>query len=123
MNKGFWTDSRGKRRPIAGDPQKLPFAEGNTPAEQRLLRDAAFRSSMLPGTAQIRRKMGRLMLWAGVVYGNGIFFTISPGERHNYLAVRLSRYRRHDPCTAAMSEEELRCIGPDHPSLEYDVEL
>ena len=123
QGNAFWVDSQGMRKPLRGDVQKLPFAEGITPLERKLLADVAFRSSMLPGTAQVRKKMGRLMLWTSVVYGNCIFFTISPGERHNVLAVRLSRYRRHDPCTAGMSEEELRCIGPDHPSLEADVEF
>ena len=39
-----------------------------------------------------------------VVYGQGIFVTISPGERHNYLAIRLSRYRARDPYMAHSQE-------------------
>ena len=45
--------------------------------------------------------IGHLGFWAGVVYGNGIFMTISPSERHNYLAVKLSRYRQDDLFVAA----------------------
>jgi len=29
--------------------------------------------------------------------GNSIFLTVTPGERHNSLAIRFSRYRAHDP--------------------------
>ena len=54
-----------------------------------------------------------------VVYGNGIFMTVSPGERHNYLAIRLSRYRSADPyVTHASAKDERAWIGPDRPSLE-----
>ena len=33
--------------------------------------------------------------------------TISPGERHNYLAIRLSRYRQRDPFVALERTEML----------------
>ena len=49
--------------------------------------------------------MGHLIFWSTVVYGNGIFMTVSPGERHNYLAIRLSRYRRNDPFMHAPGED------------------
>ena len=29
--------------------------------------------------------------------GNSIFLIVTPGERLNYLAIRFSRYRAHDP--------------------------
>ena len=66
-----------------------------------------------------------------VVYGNGIFITVSPIERHNYLAILLSRYRSDDPyvCQNPSSKideqnerdrvrEERKWIGEDAPSLE-----
>ncbi len=55
--------------------------------------------------------------------------TISPGERHNYLATRLSRYHLNDPFVAPKSSaenpaaeearvrEERKWIDPDRPSL------
>ena len=56
-----------------------------------------------------------------MVYGNGIFMTISPGERHNHLAIRLSRHRRLDPYVQGEESsrvQERRWIGQDAPSLE-----
>ena len=76
------------------------FAEGITPIQRRLLADFRFRTGMVPGTQEIRTKIGHIGFWASVVYGNGIFMTVSPSERHNYIAVRLSRYRSSDPCVA-----------------------
>ena len=78
-----------------------------------------FRTRTVPGTLEIRNKIGRIGLWASVVYGNGIFMTVSPGERHNYLAIRLSRYRAADPyiCQACTNEES-SWIGVGNPSLE-----
>lgn len=43
--------------------------------------------------------------------------TISPGERHNYLAIRLSRHRKLDPYMQHSTEQSAWC-SPDHPSLE-----
>ena len=52
------------------------------------------------------------------MYGQGIFMTISPGERHNYLAIRLSRYRSRDPCiTHGDTLGEADWTGTDKPSL------
>eukprot|EP00973_Karenia_brevis_P053314 7410294-Karenia_brevis.AAC.1 len=87
---------------------------------------------MLPGTQEIRTKIGHIGFWASVVYGNGIFITASPSERHNYLAIRLSRYRQEDPyvCVNPGDEgageerirEEKKWIGEDFPSLEPSEE-
>ena len=55
------------------------------------------------------------------MYGNGIFMTLSPGERHNYLAIRLSRYRAQDPYVVSEGlwrDQQRRWIGQDAPSLE-----
>ena len=57
------------------------------------------------------------------MYGNGIFMTISPGERHSHLAVRLSRYRARDPyIVASTSGGEGDWIGSDKPSLQASSE-
>ena len=92
LESGSYTVN-GKRRKINGDFTKLIMADNLTNLQRRLLCDFRFRTKSIPGTAEIRTKIGHLGFWASVVYGNGIFMTISPGERHNYLAIRLSRYR------------------------------
>ena len=83
-----------------------------------MLADFRFRCKAVPGTQEIRIKIGHVGFWAGVVYGNGIFMTISPSERHNYLAIRLSRYRKDDPFVA----NSTKWIGADKPSLEADAD-
>ena len=97
---------------------KLLYAEDLTQQQRRILADFNFRTRSLPGTQCIRTKIYHTCFWGQVVYGNGIFMTISPGERHNYLAIKLSRYHGQDPfilCSATPAERER--IGPDAPSL------
>jgi hypothetical protein len=73
----------------------------------------------LSGTQEVRRRMGRYGLSARIVYGTGLFLTISPSERHGCLAIRLSRYRDGDPVfhtDTALAER--KWIGVETPSLE-----
>ena len=91
------------------------FARNLSALQRRLLADFRFRCGALPGTSEIRVKIGHLGFWASVVYGNGIFVTVSPSERHNYLALRLSRYRSDDPFVDAAHRP---WSGKDAPSLE-----
>ena len=56
-----------------------------------------------------------------MVYGNGIFVTVSPGERQNYLAIRVSRYRGLDPCML-FREDGGKWAAKDKPSLEPQAE-
>ena len=93
LQNGTYISEGGKRRKIDGDVAKLMFAEGITQEQKRLLADFRFRTGRLAGTQEIRVKIGHIGFWASIVFGNGTFMTISPGERHNYLAIRLSRYR------------------------------
>ena len=46
--------------------------------------------------------------------------TVTPGERHNYLAIKLSRYREKDPYIAAGANDSLErlWIGSDGPSIQ-----
>ena len=63
--------------------------------------------------------MGNIGFSARVVYGTGLFMTISPSERHNGLAIRLSRYREGDPLVSTPgAAEERRWIGKDAPRLQ-----
>ena len=84
LKSGFYRTQSGVRRPIAGDVTKLPFAEGITPLQKRLLADFRFRTRLVPGTQEIRSTIGHVCFWSSIVYGNGIFMTVTPGERHSY---------------------------------------
>ena len=53
----------------------------------KLLVDFSFRCHAVQGTQGIDKQIGHLQVWASLVYGNGIFIIISPGERDNYLAI------------------------------------
>ena len=116
LEKGHYKDNNGKRRKIQGDFSKLLFAEKLSNLQRRLLSDFRFRCRAIPGTQEIRTKIGHLGFWAGVVYGNGIFCTISPGERHNYLACKLSRYNADDPYIADLLNKAW--AGNNKPNLE-----
>ena len=73
------------------------FAENVSPLQKQLLADFRFRTAMIPGTQELRVQIGKVRFWATVTYGHPLFLTISPSEGHSYLALRLSRYRSHDP--------------------------
>ena len=121
LETGVYKDGQGRRRRIDWDYAKLPYAIGLPALQKQLLAGFRFRIRRVAGTQDIRVKIGHLGFWAGVVYGNGIFMTVSPGERHNYLAVRLSRYRIQDPYVTAATkaaDEERPWIRSDAPSLE-----
>ena len=119
LEKGLYVDEKGRTHHIAGDTTKLYYAVGTTDEERRLLRDHEFLTSMIPGSQAIRRRMGRLGFSAALVYGQGLFITISPSERHGGLAIKLSRYRESDPLLkGAHAKKEQKWIGKDKPSLE-----
>ena len=107
LEKGSYLLPDGRRRKINNDASKLMFAVGLGDLQRRLLADFRFRCGAIPGTQEIRTKIGHLGFWACVNYGDGIFCTISPGERHNYLALRLSRYRQDDPFAASEKQTEV----------------
>ena len=119
LEKGYYPDAKGKRRKINGDVSKL-YRANLSNLQRRLMADFRFRCGAIPGTQEIRTKIGHIGLWACVKYGNGIFCTISPGERHNYLACKLSRYRVDDPYVADPAKQ--RWAGKDQPRLEPNPE-
>ena len=119
LEKGVYEDARHVRRQLAGDTSKLQWAVGTSVGERRLLQNIEFITKMIPGTQAIRRRMGRLGFSASVVYGSGIFITISPSERHGNLTIKLSRYRESDPLLDPQhAAKERPWIGKDKPSLE-----
>ena len=88
--KGIYT-VRGKKRKVAGDLTRLQHAEGLSSVEKQLLRSVGYMSSQIAGTQGIRLKIGHCLFGQRVVYGEGIFMTISPSERHSGLVLHLSR--------------------------------
>ena len=119
IEQGTYTQG-GVKRKIAGDVSKVAFADNLSSTQRFLLANMRFRCAQISGTQEIRVKIGRLGTWASVKYGHGIFMTVSPGERHNYLAIRLSRYRQGDPFVAAGTQnaaQQMPFIGQDAPSL------
>ena len=63
--------------------------------------------------------MGRVSFSARIVYGTGLYLTISPSERHGGLNIRLSRYRREAPLMRTSSSSQERAwAGQDAPSLQ-----
>ena len=117
--------SGGKRRKVDGDVGKLHLTMDLTTAQKKLLGNMHFRCAQVSGTQEIRSKIGHIGTWAAVQYGLGIFMTISPGERHNYLAIRLCRYRGGDPfvaCNTENAKAQRPFIGMNAPSLEPRAE-
>ena len=80
-------------------------------------------SSRLPGTRQIRKMIGHVITAARVIYGNPLFMTVTPSERHSGLVIRLSRYRRSDPGLLLRRPEFQPCAGYDNPSLFADEDM
>ena len=118
LHSGSYRTQEGKKRRIEGDVSKLLYATDLTALQRRLLSDFNFRTRSLPGTQSIRSRIYHTCFWGSVVYGQGIFMTISPGEPRNYLAIRLSRYRSRDPfITHGDTRGEADWIGADKPSL------
>ena len=106
------------RTPIAGDTTKLPFATGLTPLEKKLALAQHFLAQHLAGTQQLRQLMGHRQFGARVVYGDCLFWTISPNEQHSALVLRLSRGREHDPFVFHGSAFQRRLASRNFPLLE-----
>ena len=83
--------------PLAGDTTKLPYADGLTPLQRRMAWNVHFLCQNQPGGQQLRQQMGHAQFGARVVYGDCLFYTLSPNEQHSAWVLRLSRYRANDP--------------------------
>ena len=90
----------GSRAPINGDTSKILAAVGLIATQKTLTKNYQFMSARIPGTRQVRRTINHLVFSSRVVYGLPVFMTVTPGERHSGLMIRLSRYRRNDPGAA-----------------------
>ena len=61
--------------------------------------------------------MGHRHWGARIQYGDCLFFTISPNEQHSALVLKLSRYRRNDPCLAHADAAWKKLCSMDFPAL------
>ena len=105
------------RRPVNGDLSKISQVIGISDKEKALLRNVYFMSNRLPGTRQMRNCIRHLVFSSRVFYGNPTFMTITPSERHSWLAIRLSRGRREDPAYKGVARSQSPWCGYDSPSL------
>ena len=103
---------------VAGDTTRLPFANGLTSLERRLAWAQHYLAQNFGGSQQVRQLMGHCQWGARVVYGDCLFFTISPNEQHSALVLRLSRFRKNDPYVQSASQEWGALASADYPKLE-----
>ena len=120
LHTGTVTLKSGKKIPIAGDTTRLPLADGLTPVQKRMAWNMHSLCKNQPGSQQLRQQMGHAQFGARVVYGDCLFYTLSPNEQHSAWVLRLSRYRSNDPCI--QSQDELNahvraCAGRLSPKL------
>ena len=105
LQKGFWTDSNGKKRSINKDFSKLRYAENLDKLQKNIIEDLSFLGQKFAGTQQIRLLMGHDLFGAAIAYGTPLFWTISPNANHNGLTIRLSRYLKNDPYVAKLKSK------------------
>ena len=115
--EGEYLGYDGKRKKLNGDISKISQIIGLTATEQALLQNYHFISTRISGTRQIRRSIRHLVTSSRIFYGVPVFITFTPSERHSGLAVHLHRGRVKDPAYAKLSQEELRCLSHDYPTL------
>ena len=108
LSKGTYVTEAGDVKRLNGDTFKLMYARGITPLQRQLLANLHFLSSSIPGTQDIRRQMGQHMRGATIIYGQPIFLTISPSERHSSKILRLSRFRTCETLFQSMSSDEVK---------------
>ena len=106
--------------PISGDTTKLAKVEGLSERQRKLARNVSYLATHFPGTQQNRQLMGHCHWGARVNYGDCLFFTISPNEHHSAMVLKLSRYRRNDPCLKHQDAFWKRLCGVDYPALAVE---
>ena len=94
--KGVYKGPEGKFQKVAGEMTKVWKCPGLTTTAKKLLAAIVHTSQRVEGTQEVRRLM-RWNLWSwGVAYGQSIFATFSPNEKHSSLMIRLARVRDCD---------------------------
>jgi hypothetical protein len=120
LHTGHMVTKGGRKVPIAGDTTRLPFATGLTERQRALAKSVNYTASQQEGTQQVRVKIGKALLGARVTYGDCVFMTIAPNEKHSGLVLRLSRRRRNDPIIQT-DAQRVTC-GWDFPDVEASPE-
>ena len=85
-----------KTMPINGNLELL-FKDDEVNAHGRnLLRSYLQCTKSIAGCQALRKRIGQILFGFRCVYGEVVFFTISPNRRHSALLLRLSRAREND---------------------------
>ena len=119
LRHGTYGEGKKKRR-IAGDFTKLLYCKDLTPEKRDLIAHVKHVAKTLPGAQQIREMMGQYLFGARVVYGDILFLTVSPSEKHSGLVLRLSKCRQNDfmlEADGSMKDVRRGISGRDAPSL------
>jgi len=101
-----------------------------TESAKKLLAAVEHTSKRVEGTQEVRRLMRWCLHSYRVVYGQCMFVTFSPSEKHSLLMIRLSRTRQEDPVVLSHEGSTLlhtkpgpssSWAGRDTPSIEQDL--
>ena len=120
LAQGEYYNAVRKRIKINGDVSKIPYAIGLSATQKAMARNYQFMSGRIAGTRQIRNSIRHIIFSSRIFYGNPVFLTFTPSERHSGLAIRLFRGRRNDPAFTASSgaaKDMSKWIGVNSPSL------
>ena len=115
---GEYLDGANRRLKVNGDVSKLPHIIGLQPTEKAMIRNYQFMSSRIAGTRQVRARIRHIVFSSRVSYGNPVFVTITPSERHSGLMIRLFRGRQNDPAFSTIAKELQPWIGRSVPSMK-----
>ena len=74
---GYQISRTGRKQFINGDITKLRYAHGLTDVEKKLLQNLGFTTRTLSGAQELRLQMGQCLTGANIIYGPGVFITIS----------------------------------------------
>ena len=78
----YWDEARQKRVPMKGNVSKLLDIIGLRDKERASIRNSQFMSRNIAGTRQSRRSIFHIVFSSRIVYGNPVFMTVTPSERH-----------------------------------------
>jgi hypothetical protein len=121
--KGKFTGPDGVQRKVNGDMTKLRYAiDTLTPAAQALINNIEHTTRKIPGTHEIRRKMRHMTHSYRVVYGQPLFLTMSPDEKHNAVMLKLARSRMTDP-VHVRDPQSARWGGREEPRLDLSMSI
>ena len=95
--RGNYLSSDGHSRPVAGNLGKVALVPGLSSLSQRLLRQVQYSIRRIPGTTGVRSLMRHRAQAMQLYYGTPLFVTLSPAEKHNWIMLKLARWRMEDP--------------------------